>query len=226
MDHPNFTPTRPVHPHRDDGSLDNALWQPPSAVNGAISAAAQQWGSATSNAKRVVPAVVIGVAVVALVVGMNYKFKHKDHVTTLAQGQAVETVIDEAPPAAGPAPTPAPEPSAVAAPPPEAAPPQTTEALTAPVSKPRVEAPAPRVEAPAPRVPTPPPPRAVVRKEEASTAPAVPPAAMPSVPAAPAIQPESGAIPAPAMPPAAQPDTAPQTPPTTPATQPEPAPSN
>lgn len=219
MDHPNFTPTRPVHPHRDDGSLDDALWQPPSAVNGATSAAAQQWGSATASTKRVVPAVVIGVAVVALVVGMNYKFKHKDHVTTLAQGQAVETVIDEAPPAAGPAPTPAPEPSAVAAPPPEAAPPQTTEAPTAPVPKPRVEAPAPRI--------TPPPsPRALVPKDEVSTAPAAPPAAMPSVPAAPAIQPEARTIPAPAMPPAAQPDVAPQTVPSTPATQPEPAPSN
>lgn len=57
-----YSPTQPDV----DASVEASLWQPPSASSGATSAAAQQW-EAPSNGKRLVPAVVIGVAVAALI---------------------------------------------------------------------------------------------------------------------------------------------------------------
>lgn len=226
MDKPTYTPTsRPAIQPLADVSLEDSLWQPPSASSGAPSAAAQHWGDTSSGAKRVVPAVVIGVAVVALVVGMNYKFKQDDHeTTTLAQGQAAESVINEAPPAAGIQPAPSPDASTTTpAPAVEAAPPDP-----APVVAPRAETsgPAPAARPVTPRQPAPTPaPAPSIAPEPAMRAPAPIPTPEPTpapLPNNPAPTPfPSNQTPQP------QPDTSPQpplpVPDPTPVPQPEPS---
>lgn len=206
-----YSPTTPDV----DASVEASLWQPPSASNGAPSTAAQQW-EAQSTGKRIIPGVVIGIAVVALIVGMNYQFKHNDNDTTLAQGQASESVINEAPPAAPPAP----EASTATAPAVETAPAVAPPPEPAPVVKPRAEA-APPVHAPKPA------PAAVTPR-----APVVPPAD--SGVRAPLPEPTPTPAPAPTPAPSPQPltDTSPQpplpvpTPSPTPAPQPTPEPVN
>lgn len=97
---------------------------------------AQKWEEPSSG-KRIVPIVVIGVAVTALVLGMNYHFKRDDHDTKLAQNQASESIVSQPLPTTG-----APDTSGSAAvvdatPAPAAAPPEP-----APAVKPRAETPA------------------------------------------------------------------------------------
>ena len=224
MDKTTYPPNRfpPTTPDVD-ASVEASLWQPPSATNGATSTAAQQW-EAQSTGKRILPGVVIGVAVVALIVGMNYQFKHNDHDTTLAQGQANESIINEAPPvtpapetSTSPATAPAVEAAPAVVPPPEPAP--------APVVKPRAETPPP---APAPRhAPAAVTPRApaVPPADTGMRAPLPEPTPTPTPTPAPTPSPlPSGQVPQPL------PDTSPQPPlpvPTpTPAPQPAPEPIN
>ena len=67
------------------------------------SMASARWEAPTGR-RKIVPGVVIGVAVAALFVGMDYKFKHKAENTVdtpaVAQGPAVESMVNEAPTAA------------------------------------------------------------------------------------------------------------------------------
>jgi hypothetical protein len=223
MDKPTYTPTSPSIPRNADVSLEDTLWQPPSASNSATSTAAQQWGDTTSTGKRLLPAIVIGAAVLALIVGMNYKFKEADHDTTLAQGQAAESIINEAPPAAGIEAAPAPD--TTSAPPVEAAPPDP-----APVVAPQVTAPVP---APAPR------PAATQRRPAPAPAPEPTPEPALSTPAptpTPAPQPTPAPLPDTPAPtpfpsnqtPQPQPDTSPQPPLPVPdpAPVPQPEPTN
>lgn len=175
------------------------------------SMASARWEAPTGR-RKIVPGVVIGVAVAALFVGMDYKFKHKAENTVdtpaVAQGPAVESMVNEAPTAAGP--SHATESTVGTAAPTSTAPvAETPPAATAPATTP---APAPRREAtrsrPQPVQATPP-----VNEAPADTAPSPMPSTTP--------EPVQSA-PAPAAEPAA-PTPVPQPAPTP---APEPAPSN
>ncbi len=223
MDKTIYPPTSYSSTTQDvDASVEASLWQPPSASNGATSTAAQQW-EAQSTGRRILPGVAIGVAVVALIVGMNYQFKHNDNDTTLAQGQASESIINEAPPAAA-----APEASITTAPAVETAPPAAPPE-PAPVVKPRAvtappaHAPRPAPATVAPRAPAVPPADTGMRAPLPEPTPAPTPAPNPTPSPSP-----SGQVPQPL------PDTSPQpplpvpipTPIPTPVPQPAPEPIN
>jgi hypothetical protein len=216
MDKTTYPPNRfpPTTPDVD-ASVEASLWQPPSATSGATSTAAQQW-EVQSTGKRILPAVVIGVAVAALIVGMNYQFKHNDHDTTLAQGQASESIINEAPPAAtapdeAATPTaPSAETAPAVAPPPEPAPVVTPRAETA---KP-APAPRPAPATVAPRAPAVPPADTGMRAPLPEPTPTPAPAPAPNPTPTPSPQPLSDTSPQPPLP----------VPAPTPAPQPQPTP--
>lgn len=162
--------------------------------------AAARWES--PGKRKFIPAVVIGVAVVGLAVGMDYKFRHKAEQpsTTLAQGPAVETMVNQAPPGAGTsADTTTAQPADQRA---NVTPPDNTPAAAPPpppTPAPRAEHAAPRAITPAPRpaVPDPEPMPRSVPSEPAAVTPTPAPEA--PVPAQQAIQPPSP-MPAPEAP--------------------------
>jgi len=159
---------------------------------------------APSGRRKFVPGVVIGLAVLALFVGMDYKFKHKDEnraesqaeTSQVAQGPAVETIVNETPTAAGPAPS-AEARTDTAAPTSAAPATDSAPAAAAPAAIP-APAPAPRREATRTRSQpvqpsSPPVNEAPVNSEPVQSAPtpiAEPPAQAPATQPAPAPEPE------------------------------------
>ena len=184
---------KPTYPQANFSALDDERdTAARSSTDPQLDRAAARWESPTGK-RKFIPAVVIGVAVAGLVVGIDYKSRHKAEQpsTTLAQGPAVESMINEAPPAAGTSADTAAQPAEQRA---NLTPPDTTPAAAPPpppTPAPRAEHAAPRAITPAPRpaVPDPEPmPRSVPSEPAAVT-----PTPMPDAPAPAqqAIQPPS-----------------------------------
>lgn len=165
---------------------------------------ASHWEAPTGR-RKIVPGVVIGVAVAALFIGMDYKFKHKAENTvdtpSVAQGPAVESMVNEAPTAAGPSPatestvgTAGPTSAAPAAETPPAATAPATTSATTPAPAPRREATRSRFQ-PSPATPP-------VNEAPAHTAPDPAPVQPAPAPAADAPGPQPAPTPAPEQAPA------------------------
>jgi len=94
---------KPTYPQANFSALDDERdTTARSSPDPRLERAAARWEQ-PSGKRKFIPAVVIGVAVAGLAGGMDYKFRHKAEpaTATLAQGPAVESMMNEAPPAAG-----------------------------------------------------------------------------------------------------------------------------